>query len=138
MLGLDLAILDIDLVANKNNWDGLANSCKILVPLWNVRVGNARAYIKHDDAALTANVITITQSSKLLLTCGIPNVENDLTVVSEKGHRVDFNTECSDVLLFELSGQVAFDEGCFANTTVTDEDKLEFWNLLLNHLKAQS
>jgi hypothetical protein len=32
---------------------------------------------------------------------------------------------------------VTLDEGRLANATVTDEDKLELWKLLLNHLKAK-
>ena len=136
LLGFHLAVLDIDLVADENNWDGLANSGQVFVPFWHVRVSDAGADIKHDDAAITTNVVTITKSSELLLASGVPNVKKNLAMVSEKGHWVHFNSECSDVLLLKLASQMTFDKGCLANSSVTDKHQLEFWNLsyLLNHL----
>jgi hypothetical protein len=55
LLGLDLSVLDVDLVANQDNWDVLTDSDEILVPLGNVLVGDSGADIEHDDSAVTAN-----------------------------------------------------------------------------------
>jgi len=86
---------------------------------------------------LTLDVVSVSQSSELLLTSGVPTVEDDGTVVGVEVERVDFNTEggcerwsylhlqislCSisegsrrsrltDVLLLELSRQVSLDKG---------------------------
>ena len=136
LLGFHLAVLDIDLVTDENNWDGLANSGQVFVPFRHVRVGDAGADIKHDDATVTTDVVPITKSSELLLASGVPNVEKNLAVVSEKGHWVYFYSKCSDVLLLKLAGQMTLDKCCLANSAVTDKHQLEFWNLLnlLNHL----
>ena len=121
LLGLDLSVLYIDLVTYKNNWDVLTNTGQVLVPLWHIRVGNSGADVEHDDTAVTTDVVTITETTELFLTSGVPNVELNLTMVSEESHWMDFNTESSDVLLFELTSQVTFDEGSFTSATVTDE-----------------
>ena len=44
---------------------------------------------------------------------------------------MDFDSEGGDVALLEFSSQVTLDEGRLTDTTVTDEDELEFRNLLL-------
>lgn len=137
LLGLHLAVFHIDLVANEDDWDRLADARQILVPLGHIRVGDARAHIKHDDAALAANIVAITQTSEFLLAGSVPNVEHNLAVVREERHRVDLDSERGDVLLFKLASQVTLDEGRLANAAITDEDKLELWKLLLNHLKAK-
>jgi hypothetical protein len=51
------------------------------VPVGNVLVGNAGGNIEHDDTALAVDVITITETAKLLLTGGIPDIELNLTEV---------------------------------------------------------
>ena len=57
LLGLDLAVLDVDLVANKHDGDVLAHSDEILVPLGHILVGDAGAHVKHDDGAVAADAI---------------------------------------------------------------------------------
>ena len=44
---------------------------------------------------------------------------------------MDFYTESSNILLLELSSQVTLDECSFSDTSVTDEDEFEFWDLSL-------
>ena len=119
LLGLDLAVLDIDLVAHEHDGDVLADASQVLVPLGHVGVGDARADVEHDDAAVAADVVAVAQASELFLARGIPHVEQDLPVVREEGHRVNFNTKCGDVLLFELTSQVALNEGRLADASVT-------------------
>ncbi len=50
----------------------------LTVPVGDVLIGNARSNIKHDDTALAVDVVPITKTSELLLSCGIPNVELDV------------------------------------------------------------
>ena len=52
----------------------------------------------------------------------IPDVELDGTVVSVENHWVYFDSEGSNVLLLELSSQMALDEGGLADTTITNEN----------------
>jgi hypothetical protein len=51
------------------------------VPVGDVLIGDTGSNIEHDDAALAVDVITIAETSKLLLSCGIPDIEFDLTQV---------------------------------------------------------
>ena len=53
------------------------------VPVGNVLVGNSRCDVKHDDTALSVDVIPISETTELLLTCGIPDIELYRSVVLE-------------------------------------------------------
>jgi hypothetical protein len=57
LLGLDLAVLDVNFVANEHNGDVLAHADEILVPLGHILVGDAGAHVKHDDGAVAADAI---------------------------------------------------------------------------------
>jgi hypothetical protein len=51
------------------------------VPAGNVLVGDAGGDIEHDDTTLSIDVVSVTETSKLLLSSGIPDVELDLAQV---------------------------------------------------------
>lgn len=51
------------------------------MPVRNVLVGDTGGNIEHDDTTLAVDVITITETTELLLSSGVPHVELDLTVV---------------------------------------------------------
>jgi len=51
------------------------------VPVGNVLVGNAGGDVEHDDAALAVDVVSVTKTSKLLLSCGIPDIELNVAQV---------------------------------------------------------
>lgn len=53
------------------------------MPVGDVLVGDSGSNIEHDDTTLAVDVVTISQTAELLLTCGIPHVELDLTKVLE-------------------------------------------------------
>jgi hypothetical protein len=93
-LGLDLALLHVDLVAGKDNgdvladtnqvtWAGLAKFCTALlsrkrtVPVGDVLVCDTRGDVEHDDTALSVDVVSIAETTKLFLTGGVPDVELD-------------------------------------------------------------
>lgn len=110
-LGLNLTLLDIDLVAAKNDGDVFANTDEITVPVGDVLVGDTGSDIEHDNAALAANVVTVTEATELLLTGGIPDLKLDFTVVGEEAEGVNLDTLGGNVLLFEFTGQMSLDEG---------------------------
>lgn len=101
------------------------------MPVGDVLIGNSGRDIEHDDTALSVDIISITKTTKLFLTGGIPNIELDLAQVLSivrwfqvlhpsgmcgkvtyrgKAKRMDLNTECCDVLLLKFASQMAFDE----------------------------
>lgn len=67
-LGLNLSVFDVDFVAAQHNWDVFAHTHQISMPIWDVFVGNTRCYIKHNNSALTLDVVTITKTTEFLLT----------------------------------------------------------------------
>jgi hypothetical protein len=85
LLGLNLSVLDINFVSYENNWNVLTNSDEILIPLWDVLVSDSWADVEHDDTAVSVDVVSISESSELLLTGSVPNVEKDLTFEVKKG-----------------------------------------------------
>jgi hypothetical protein len=85
--------LDIDFVTAQHNWNSLANALKISMPVRNVLVGDARGDIKHDDATLALDVITVSETTEFLLASGIPDVEADGTKVGGEAEWMDLDTE---------------------------------------------
>lgn len=140
LFGLDFSVFDVDLVADEDNGNALANTSQILVPLWYISVGDTRASVEHNDRTLASDVVSITKASEFLLTSGVPHIEENLAMIGEEWHRVDLDSESGDVLLLEFSCQVTLHKGGLADTTVSDQDEFEFWNLLLcfNHLKEKN
>lgn len=63
-LGLHLSVLDIDLIATKNNGNVLANTSQISVPLGHIRVCDTRSDIKHDDGSIAIDIVPITKAAK--------------------------------------------------------------------------
>ena len=95
-LGLDFALLDIDLVAAQHDRYALAHAheiaCEALagdlrghvartVPVWHVLVRDTRRHVKHDDTALAVDVVAVAEPAKLLLAGRVPDVELDRAVV---------------------------------------------------------
>lgn len=60
----------------------------LTVPVGDVLVGDAGGNIEHDDTTLAVDVVAITETTKLLLTSGVPNVEGDLSVVLRGCQRI--------------------------------------------------
>ena len=86
--------LHVDLVAAKNDWDVLANTLEVTVPVGDVLIRDTGRHVEHDDTALALNVVTVTETTELLLAGSVPDVEADGTEVGGEGKRVDLDTEC--------------------------------------------
>ena len=102
------------------------------MPVGNILIRDTRGNIEHDDTALAVDVVSITQTTKLLLACSIPNIELDgaqiliSSVLSGlmcqnlrwdfpyggEAKRVNLYTQSCNVLLLEFAGNVTFHEGC--------------------------
>lgn len=130
LLGLDLSVFDFDLVSSQDNGNVFAHTGEIAVPVGHIFVGDARSDIEHDDGALSLNVVSIAQSSKLFLSGSVPYIEFDGSTVGVESQRVDFDSESGDVLLFELSSEMALDKCGLSDTPVADQNELEFRNFL--------
>lgn len=51
------------------------------MPVGNVLVGNSGCDIEHDDTALAVDVVPISETTELLLACGVPDIELDPSVI---------------------------------------------------------
>jgi hypothetical protein len=51
------------------------------VPVGNVLICDTRRHVKHDNTTLSVDVVSITETTELLLTSGVPDVELDLAEV---------------------------------------------------------
>lgn len=119
-LGFDLSVLDVNFVAAKYNRYVFANPDQIAMPVWYVFVGDARRNVKHDDGALSLNVVTVAKAAKFLLTGGIPNVEAYRSAIGMENQRMHFHAQSRHILFFKFSRQVALDERRFTGTPVAD------------------
>ena len=76
-----MAHLHVDLVTAENNGDVLTDALEVAMPVGDVLVGDAGGDVEHDDTALALNVVAVAETTELLLTRGIPDVEADGTEV---------------------------------------------------------
>ena len=51
------------------------------MPVGDVLVGDSGGDIEHDDTTLSVDVVSVSQTTELLLTSSIPDIELDLTQV---------------------------------------------------------
>lgn len=51
--GFHFSIFNVNFVAAQYNWNILANTNQITMPVWNVFICYSRSDIKHDDGAFT-------------------------------------------------------------------------------------
>ena len=51
------------------------------MPVGNVLVGNSGGHVKHDDTTIAIDVVTISETAEFLLSCCVPDVEEDLAEV---------------------------------------------------------
>lgn len=77
--------LDVDFVSTQNNGNVLANTLDITMPIRHVLVRDTRSDIEHDNTTLALDVVSITETTKLLLSSCIPDVEADGTEVGGEG-----------------------------------------------------
>ena len=63
------------------------------MPVRHVLVGDTRGHVEHDDTALALDVVSVSETTKLLLAGCVPDVEADGTEVGVEGEGVDLDTE---------------------------------------------
>ena len=73
-------------------------------------------------------LVTLSESSELLLSSSIPDIQFNSTSVSVESNVGNFDSLSSDVLLLELSSQMSLDESGLSDTTISNQDELEFSN----------
>lgn len=87
------AYLDVDLVTAEDDGDVFTDTLEVAVPVGDVLVGDAGGDVEHNDTALALDVVAVAETTELLLTRGIPDVEADRAEVGREGERVYFDTK---------------------------------------------
>jgi hypothetical protein len=115
---------------------------------------DSRCHVEHDNSTLSLDVISITEAAKFLLSGGVPYVEPDRPSIRVKHEGVDLHTKgryrkndtapqsqnysrlslreaeiLTNIFLFKFSCEVALDERCLSDTTITNEDQLKLRNI---------
>jgi len=129
LLGLDLAILNVDLVSAQYDGNILAHTNEIAMPVGDIFVCNAAGHIKENNGSLGLNVITIAKTSELLLPRGVPNVETDGSAVGVESERVNLHAERCDVLSLKLTREMTLHERGFSCASIAHENELKGGNL---------
>lgn len=110
------------------------------MPVGNILVGDSGSNVEHDDTTVTIDVVTVSETSKLLLTGSIPHIELELPKVGEEakgainntisatssdrikedgsfmkrrgnhGDILNLDAQGGDIFFLELTSQVALDE----------------------------
>ena len=62
----------------------LADPLKVAMPVRHILVRDPGSDVEHDDATLALDIVAISETSKLLLPCGVPDVEADSPEVGEE------------------------------------------------------
>jgi len=106
------------------------------MPVGYVLVGDAGGDVKHNDCALTLNVVSIAETAKLLLTGRIPHVESQWAAIGVEDERMHLNAQCRHVFLFKLTSQMTFHKSRLADTTIANKHQFKSGHLLLSHLSV--
>ena len=75
----------VDFVSAQHNGNVLADTLKITMPVWHIFIRDARRDVEHNNAALALNVVAITETTKLFLASGVPDIEHDRAKVGGEG-----------------------------------------------------
>lgn len=51
------------------------------MPIGHVLVGDTRCDVKHDNTALPVDIVSISEATEFLLSCRVPDIELDSSVV---------------------------------------------------------
>ena len=77
--------LNVDFVSAQNNRNVLANALEVTMPIRHVLVRDTGGDVEHDNTTLSLDVVSITKTTKLLLSRCIPDIEADGTKIGGEG-----------------------------------------------------
>ena len=132
MSGFDFSVFLVDLVADQDDGDVVANACQVLVPLGDVFVGDSGGDIEHENGSIGANIIAFSEPTEFFLPSSIPKRKLDGAMIGVESDGADLNALSGDVFFLKLTSDVSFDKSSLTDTTVSDEYDFE----LSNNLRA--
>jgi hypothetical protein len=54
---------------------------RLTMPVWYVLISDTGGNIKHDNTTLSVDIVAVSQTTKLFLSSGVPDIEDDVTQV---------------------------------------------------------
>jgi hypothetical protein len=100
------------------------------MPRGHILVGDSTRHVKHDDCAISLDVVTVSQSSKLLLSSTrrrgleerrdirVPGVEADWAKVGVKNQGIDLGANGRNILFLEFTSEMTFYKGGLSGSSV--------------------
>ena len=85
--------LDINLVSAQHDGNVLAYTLKVTMPIRDILVCDSRGDVEHNDTTLALNVVSIAETTKFLLSGGVPDVETNGAEVGRELQGMYFDTE---------------------------------------------
>jgi len=65
------------------------------MPVGHVLVGDTRGDVKHNDTTLALDIVTISETTKLLLASGVPDVEANCAEIGRELKRMNLDSKGS-------------------------------------------
>mmetsp|Transcript_128733 Transcript_128733/g.209774 ORF Transcript_128733/g.209774 Transcript_128733/m.209774 type:complete len:211 (+) Transcript_128733:19-651(+) len=81
----------VNFIAYQHDRDVWTSTFQIIKPLRHILIGNPRSHIKHDNATLPLHIVAIAQTTKLLLSSSVPDIEYDFTTIRCEAQPVHLN-----------------------------------------------
>mmetsp|Transcript_8073 Transcript_8073/g.18896 ORF Transcript_8073/g.18896 Transcript_8073/m.18896 type:complete len:213 (-) Transcript_8073:158-796(-) len=125
VLSLDDPLCRVHLVANQDHGNVGARPHQVTVPSRHILVSDTRGHIEHENGSLGVYVIAISQSTKLFLSSGIPNIERNWPIVRLETQRVHLHAQRRNIALLKFTCQVTLDQRSFAHTAIAHQDKFK-------------
>merc|ERR1719223_1784889 len=114
LLCLHFSVFDLYFVTTQNNGNILANSCQISVPIWNTLVRDTGSHIKHNNGALTLNIVSVTKPTKLLLPSCVPYNKLDRPAIRVKLKWIYHYALGCDISLLKFSCKMSLHVSCLS------------------------
>ena len=94
-LGFDFPVLDIHLVPAQHDGDVFTHTDQVPMPVGHILVRDSSCDIEHDNCTLSLNIVAVSETSELLLTGSVPNIEPDWSPVCVEHQWMYFHTQGS-------------------------------------------
>lgn len=123
--GFDFSVFLVDFVPHQHNRNILADSRQIFVPLGDTGVGDSAGDIKHENSSMGSDIITFSETTQFFLTCSVPKVKLDWSMIRVESDRAHLDTRSRSVFFLKLTCLVSLDKGWLSHSSISDQDDFE-------------
>jgi len=88
--------------------------------------GSEVSYVESDDETVSSSVISFGDCMKTLLTCCVPYLKFDFSLVERENFFFKINPNSGDICLWEVIVDVSANKGSFTNSSVSYHKNFEY------------